>query len=230
MPAMDIFTSNADSRPADPTYHRLLAAAATTGRCPVCVADDRTDPRADRAAIMAELDTRDASEVLSARWPGGACACCDERLDPFRDGFPGLLQRPAVAPEEATMHAVHVVAETPHLPEPDLVEAVRPADVPAVIGWMGSYNCWQDTVGMSTVLRSWERRFGAVLYRLTNSTLELAVAAPPVTEDESLHVAAEHIAFCWDAFETYTGQMTTDTLRQYARRLRGTSRWRFWWD
>jgi uncharacterized protein DUF4253 len=56
------------------------------------------------------------------------------------------------------------------------------------------------------------------------------VAAPSISEDESLHVAAEHIAFCWDAFETYTGQMSTDTLRRYARRLQGAPRWRFWWD
>jgi len=230
MPVMDLVTSNINSWPTDPTYHHLLATAATTGRCPVWVLDDRTDPPADRAAINAELDTRDPNDVLSARWPGGGCPCCDERLDPFRDGFPGLLQRPAVAPEEASVHAAHVVAGTPYLAEPDLVDARRPADVPAVVGWMGSYNCWQDTVGMSAVLRSWETRFGAVLYRMTNSTLELAVAAPPVTEEECLHVAAEHIAFCWDAFETYTGQMSTDTLRQYARRLRGTSRWRFWWD
>jgi uncharacterized protein DUF4253 len=227
---MDILTSNSASWPADPTYHRLLAAAPTTGRCPVWVDGDRTDPPSDRAAVLADLDTRDASEVLSARWPGGGCTCCDDRLDPFRDGFPGLLDRPAVASEEATVHAAHVVAGTPYLGDADLVEVARPADVPAVIGWMGSYNCWQDIVGMSAVLRSWECRFGAVLYRLNRSTLELAVAAPPIREDECLHVAAEHIAFCWDAFETYTGQMSTDTLRQYARRLQGTPRWRFWWD
>lgn len=220
---MDIHTSNSAASP----YHRLLADAASTGRCPVWVVDGGTDPPADRLAMLAELDGRDPSIVLTARWPGGGP---DDLLDPFRDGFPGLLPRPAVAAEEATVHAAYVVAETPYLAEPDLVEAVRPADVPAVIGWTGSYNCWQDTVGMSAVLRSWECRFGAVLYRLTNSTLELAVAAPPVTEDESLHVAAEHIAFCWDAFETYTGQASTDTLRQYAQRVRGASRWRFWWD
>jgi hypothetical protein len=60
--------------------------------------------------------------VLSEGWPGGGSAWCDERLDRFRDGFPGLLDRPAVAPEVATVRAAHVVARTPYLGEPDLVK------------------------------------------------------------------------------------------------------------
>lgn len=229
MPVMDLLTSNLIPWPTDSTYHRLLADAAATGRCPAWIADHgRTDPPADPGAALAELAVRDASQVLDARWPGG-CPCRDERLDPFRSGFPGLLLRPTVAPEDAIRHAARV-ADQPWLGEPDVVEAARPADVPAVIGWMGSYNCWRDTIGMSAVLRSWEERFGALLFRVNTSRLELAVAAPPTTEDECLRVAAEHIAFCWDAFDTYTGQVTTDTLREYAQRLRNAPLWRFWWD
>jgi hypothetical protein len=213
-----------------PTYRQLLLDAATNGRCPVWIAGPgRTDPPDDPASALTDLETRDVSQILAGGWPGG-CPCCDERLDPFRDGFPGLLPRPAVDTDVAIWHAARVADDQPFLGEPTLVAASRPADVPAVIGWMGSYNSWQDTVGMSAVLRSWEERFGALLYCVNASTLELAVAAPPRTGEECLRVAAEHIAFCIDAFDTYTGQITTDTLREYARRLRDAPEWRFWWD
>jgi hypothetical protein len=222
MPAMDNFFLS--------TYHRQLADAARTGRCPVWIADpSRTSPPEDRERILAELDARDAGEVLAEQWPG-TCPCCDEQTNPFRDGFPGLLARPPVDRDVAIWHAARVAVRPSAWGEPDLVPATRPADVPAVIGWTGSFNCWQDTVGMSAVLRSWEERFGALLFRVTSSRLELAVAGPPTTEDECLRVAAEHDAFCWDARETYTGQMSTDTLRRYSQRLRGASTWQFWWD
>jgi hypothetical protein len=221
MPAMDNFFLS--------TYHRLLSDAARTGQCPVWIADlSRSDPPDDRERILAELDARDAGEVLAGQWLG-ACPCCDEHQNPFRDGFPGLLSRPPVDREDAIWHAARVT-NSRSWGEPDLVPASRPADVPAIIGWTGSCNSWRDTVGMSAVLRSWEERFGALLFRMSLSTLELAVAAPPATEDECIRVAAEHDAFCWDARETYTGQMSTDTLREYALRIRGASTWRFWWD
>jgi Domain of unknown function (DUF4253) len=221
MPAMDDFFLS--------TYHGLLAAAARTGQCPVWIADlCRTDPPDDRERLLAELEARNPGQVLAEQWPG-ACPCCDEHQNPFRTGFPGLLLRPLVDLDDAIRHATRVIAMS-CWSEPDLVPATRPADVPAVIGWTGSRNSWRDTVGMSAVLRSWEERFGALLLRVTSSTLEVAVASPPTTDDECLRVAAEHVAFCWHAEETYTGQMSTDTLRHYSQRLRDAPRWRFWWD
>jgi hypothetical protein len=60
MPAMD------DSTFSD--YHRLLTDAARTGRCPVWIADlSYTDPPEDMERILAELDDRDAGNVLAAR-------------------------------------------------------------------------------------------------------------------------------------------------------------------
>lgn len=226
---MDPHIATSDPWATDSVYRELLTASASTGRWPLWVFDDeRVRAPVDPTRALAEVDACDAGQVLSERWPGG-CPCCDERLDPFRDGFPGLLPRPAVDPDAALAHLAQVGDGT-YLRVPQLVSVTRPADVPAVIGWMGSFNSWDDTVGMSAVLRSWEQRFGAMLFLMNHSTLELAVAAPPHTEDECLRVAAEHIAFCWDAFDTYTGQITTDTLREYARRLEGAQRWRFWWD
>jgi hypothetical protein len=215
MPAMDAFIS---------TYHRLLIDAVRTGRCPVFITERglaRTDQPADRDQVLADLAARDVSEVLAGRWPGG-CPCCNERLDPFHDEFPGLAPRSPVFPGEAVSHAARMV-DSEYLTESALVRADRLADVPALIGWMGSFNSWQDAAGLSAVLRSWDERFGALMFEIDSATLELAVAAPPRTEQECLRIADEHIAFCWDAFDTYTGQITTVTLR-YA------PTWRFWWD
>jgi uncharacterized protein DUF4253 len=64
-----------------------------------------------------------------------------------------------------------------------------------------------------------------VLVRMHPSTLDLAVAAPPWTEEECLRVAAEHFAFTCD-----DDSPTPKTLREYAQGLRGMGRWSFWWD
>jgi hypothetical protein len=99
------------------TYHRLLTDAARTGRCPVWITDHSyTEPPDDRDEILADLDTRDPSTVLSGQWPG-ACPCCDEHQNPFRDGFPGLLPRPPVDRAVAIWHAARVT-QAPHRGEP----------------------------------------------------------------------------------------------------------------
>ncbi|WP_219417801.1 DUF4253 domain-containing protein [Pseudonocardia nigra] len=218
-------------RPGDPAYRRLLADAPTTGRCPVWITGYGTeslDPRWQAEPALADLETRDANDVLTDRWPGG-CACPEDCMAPFHDGFPGILPRPRVEYAD-TIDAAAAVADTPYTGDLAVVPVTRPADIPAATGWTGMINSWDDAVGASAVLRSWEERFGAVLVRMDRGSLYLGVAAPPTTREDCLRVAAEHIAFCWDAFETYTGQMSTDTLRRYALRLRGANRWRFWWD
>jgi hypothetical protein len=218
-------------RPGDPAYRRLLAAAPTTLHSPVWITGYGTeslDPRWSAEAALAELESRDAAEVLTGRWPG-ACACPEDCMAPFADGFPGLLPRPPV-PAEDVIEAAVALADTDFVGDLAVVPVSRPADIPAATGWTGMINSWDDAVGASAVLRSWEERFGAVLVRMDRGSLYLGVAAPPTTREDCLRVAAEHIAFCWDAFETYTGQMSTDTLRRYALRLRGANRWRFWWD
>jgi hypothetical protein len=149
MPGMDDFFLS--------SYHRLLTDAARTGQC--WIADlSRADPPDDRNRVLAELDARDAGEVLAEQWLG-ACPCCDEHQNPFRDGFPGFLPRPPVDRGDAIWHAARVT-NSPYWGEPDIVPAARPADVPAIIGWTGSCNSWRDTVGMSAVLTMADRRPG----------------------------------------------------------------------
>jgi hypothetical protein len=75
------------------------------------------------------------------------------------------------------------------------------------------------------MLRGWEDRFGVRVVAMGFNTLDLSVAAPPVTSRHSLHVAAEHWAFCPDSIFQGPG-----TLVDYAAEIRGKTSWSFWWD
>ena len=106
-----------------------------------------------------------------------------------------------------------------------LVAVERGADALAAAGWQGALNHNEWTAPLSAVLRSWEDRFGARVVGLGFNTLELSVAAPPVSTRHAVHVAAEHWAFCPDILFQGPG-----TLAGYAEEIRGKTYWSFWWD
>lgn len=108
-----------------------------------------------------------------------------------------------------------------------LVPARRSADIPAAIGWSGPVNYADDTGQLSTVLRSWEDRFGIRVVALTFDQLVVSVAAPPTTQEEAEAVAAEHFAFCPDNVH----QGRHPTLPTYAtHQVLNQPAWTFWWD
>ncbi|GAA4088874.1 MULTISPECIES: DUF4253 domain-containing protein [Actinomadura] len=106
-----------------------------------------------------------------------------------------------------------------------LVAVDRGADALAAVGWQGALNHNEWTAPLAAVVRGWEDRFGARVVGLGFNTLELSVAAPPVTARHALHVAAEHWAFCPDILFQGPG-----TLAGYAEEIRGKTWWSFWWD
>lgn len=106
-----------------------------------------------------------------------------------------------------------------------LVRVERSADCVAALGWAGPTNYIDDPGEVAAVLRSWEDRYGVRVVHVGFDTLDLSVAAPPETAEQSLRVAAEHHALCPDnVWQEY------DTLKEYAERLVGAPRWSFWWD
>jgi len=208
-----------------PAYGPLLADAATTGRCPVWITEyglASMRPPDDSEQVLAGVARLDAAEVLARKWPGSCYLWCDCRV-PFGDRFPGLVAAPGQGndPVEAAVRQ----ANGPGCAHLALVRASRPTDAPAAPGWSGPCNYGYDLGELSAVLRSWEDRFGAPLVEMDAATLWLSVAAPPLSEQECLGVAAEHFAFCCDV----DGE-DPRPLRVYAATLRGTRRWRFWWD
>jgi hypothetical protein len=83
---------------------------------------------------------------------------------------------------------------------------------------------------LAAVVRSWEDRFGVRVVLLGADTLEVSVAAPPVTTEHALRVAAEHWAFCPDNIIQNSADFSRNTLAAYAEQIREKNSWGFWWD
>ncbi len=189
--------------------------------------DGELDPTLSRQPD--ELDGVDVEATLSGWWsdsmPSAAeleddefAALVDESLTPFGRTFPGTAAAPGGEPRTTTS----APGAAGHL---GLVPVERPADAPAVLGWTGPINYYNDIGPLTTVLRSWEDRYGAVVVGLGLDTLSMVARRPPQTEDEAAALAAEHFAVCPDL--VWQG---TETVGDYASLLRGQVTWAFWWD
>jgi Domain of unknown function (DUF4253) len=146
-------------------------------------------------------------------------------LAPFDRAWPGLAARgtPAEDPGELADHLAGFLGDgTARL---GWVAVDRSADALAVTGWDGPVNYSDTTSPLAAVVRSWEDRFGVRVVRIGFDTLDLSVAAPPVTPEHAQQVAAEHYGFCPDNIEQGLG-----TLAAYAQAIRGEKLWSFWWD
>ena len=106
-----------------------------------------------------------------------------------------------------------------------LVPVTRPADVPAALGWEGPANHDLNGGDVSTVLRSWEDRFGAVLVSVGFDTITLDVANPPRLREDCVTLAGEHYLFCPDNIDQSSGDFD-----DYVELLLASDAWSFWWD
>ena len=211
----------------------LRAEHATSGLWPMLL-DDSTQPWS--AAQIApepvtDIDGSDPGAFMAEVWAERVAADDDlEDLEPYGRTCPGL------APPGERLGDPDVVADR-YVRELDargpagrgpllgLAAAARGADVPTVMGWQGAINHNPWIAPLSAVLRGWEDRFGGRVIGVGFDTLELSVAAPPVTVRHALQVAAEHWAFCPDNILQGPG-----TLMDYAIQIRGKTSWSFWWD
>ena len=144
----------------------------------------------------------------------------DDELAPFDTTFPGLAD-PTTADHVGSIDDI-VATLSGHL---GLVAVNRPADILDAVGWMGAANYDGDPLDMTTVLRSWERRFDAYVVGLGTDTLTLAVLRPARDLASATAIAAEHYAFCPDNIQQGVG-----TIREYAESLVDAELWPFWWD
>lgn len=143
--------------------------------------------------------------------------------EPSDTDAPVLFQRLAAAVTNGTRHELcplHVDAGNGLVITP----VMRPADVPAAIGWQGPLNYGFTGADISVVLRSWEDRFGAVLMGLDFDSLYVQASATPDDPEELQLLGIEHYIFCPDNIEQGSG-----TLEAYIPSLHDLS-WGFWWD
>lgn len=105
MRAVGALQVSVDAQHQHPTYARLLAAAAVTGRCPVLITDFglmSIPPAWDPEQTLADLATRDGAAVLAGWWPGH-CAVHDDCLE---EGLPGLAEVPGPAATRSTLRSM----------------------------------------------------------------------------------------------------------------------------
>ncbi|TDC45729.1 DUF4253 domain-containing protein [Actinomadura sp. KC345] len=165
---------------------------------------------------------------MSEVWADWSERAADEDLDelaPFGRHCPGPAP-PGVPVDDPDAMADRYARVLARRGVPLGLAAVeRGADALAAAGWQGALNHNEWTAPLAAVLRSWEDRFGARVVGLGFNTLELSVAAPPVTTRHAVHVAAEHWTFCPDILFQGPGN-----LAGYADEIRGKTHWTFWWD
>lgn len=158
------------------------------------------------ALLRTWWETHLDGEVEAHPWPGRAAAGAPQD-DPD---------------EHADDFAEFQLADTPA--QLGLVAAATGAQALAVCGWSGPAN-YADTDQIAAVVADWEHRFGARVVTVGFDTLELSVAAPPVTIEHARSVAVEQFAFCPDLVWQGTGK-----LEKLAEQLVGAVNWSFWWD
>jgi hypothetical protein len=185
---------------------------------------DWIDDRSRLPPVGGDVDDEDAGAILAGWWPE---PCCEgDCLDPYGPDFPGLARRSS-ARTDPLFQAGEVgdVLTAMARCRLGLVQADRPADVPALLGWTGMLNVTTKLAAISAVLRSWEDRFGAVLIGVGFDELILSVAAPPTGIERALKIAAEQRSFCYQKFTQQPGNM-----RDFAKSLIDQRLWRFTWN
>ncbi len=105
-----------------------------------------------------------------------------------------------------------------------VIPTPRPADVPAIVGWFGACNFDFDGADASAVLRSWEDRLGAVLYKLDFDTMQLKLGTVAVSGKALELLALEYYLFCPEFIDT--GEVEFEQVKDYLI----TPVWAFWWD
>lgn len=210
--------------PAPPRlWARLRAEHAASGLWPVML-EDSTQPWSTGQIApepVEEIDVYDPAAFMAEVWAEWADPVAD--LSPFGRYSPGPAPPGDRAgdPDAVAERYVELLAGRPL----GLVPVERGADALTAMGWQGArhHNPW--TAPLSAVLRSWEERFGARLVGIGFNTLDLTVAAPPVTMRHALHVAAEHWTFCPEAIVQGPGG-----LEGHAEQIQGASMWSFFWE
>lgn len=168
-------------------------------------------------------DGPDVDRVLLTLWTNCHEDDADETTASIE--WPGLAARgePGDPPEAVADRVVREAFRGESLV--GLVPADSGAGAVVACGWEGPAN-HASTPDIAVVLRSWEDRFGVRLLGLGFDTMTVSVAAPPLTIEHALGIAAEHFAFCPD--NVWQGEH--ETLAEYAEALVGSDSWFFWWD
>lgn len=103
----------------------------------------------------------------------------------------------------------------------------HPWELPAWIP-MGGFNDCPSPAQQVALFKKWHSNYGAVPAAVTYDNWELELQKPPTTEEDSLALAKEHFAFCYDIVMQASKNFAS--LRGLASSLKNSTTWFFWWD
>ncbi|BCJ47166.1 hypothetical protein GCM10010168_72450 [Actinoplanes ianthinogenes] len=192
-------------------WERLRAEYPASGLWPLLMEEDTPEYLADSYTYatvdesLAQAYALDGSKLLvpdfvdEGEWPS----------EPERPGF-GLPYFRSGQPAQVTVA---------------LVPAAEPWLVPVVLHY-GGWNKYPSPGEHAAIMRYWQERYGAELVVLTGTTVEYAVARPPLTRPDALALAGRYRAYNDGEYDLYGAEHLTDL----AAGLLGAQVWRMWWD
>jgi hypothetical protein len=219
---------------------RLVASAfSKTGLWPVLwFGGDKPDFYCSQPAPATAIDARKAEHVLHEQWARHPPQ--PSWVAPLPPNFLGLAKptRPAAAKfDPFGLFEERQKAYAPWdrgdlSPRLLLVPCRRPADVIAAIGLDcgTTYAGVEDPALVSSVLRSWEQRFRAVVVGLGPGWARLAVAAPPTTFDHALRIAAEQFGLAPEEEAGEPGALAEQARALLTAAPGGTGSDRYRWE
>jgi hypothetical protein len=152
----------------------------------------------------AQVEAARAEVILRTQWERHRPEA--SWVAPLGTAFPGLADRTTSEPTSFDAFAqleqwqakAAAVNSLPNelAPRLMLIPCTRPADSVARMHLIcgSTYAGVENPGDVSSVLRSWERRFAAVLVGAGPGFITLAVGAPPESDDHALRIAAEQFA------------------------------------
>jgi hypothetical protein len=181
----------------------LAAAFPKTGLWPCLWLDpDRPAAYCSTLPRLAAIDASRTEAILREQWQRHPPKA--SWVAPLGSGFPGLAEATTSRPEpfdafaqlETWQSAFATSTPSELTPRLMLVPCIHPADAVAAMHLIcgSTYAGVENPGDVSSVLRSWERRFAAVLAGAGPGYITLAVGAPPQSPERALSIAAEQFA------------------------------------
>jgi Domain of unknown function (DUF4253) len=215
------------------TWFELGQRSSSTGLVPVLLESDTRNAARPwesgelRPVDLSGITALDAATVLRRRWSLSVPSNMEiiefsEMFSPYSAMFPGLGLAEQIAVSAAELREVLATQPAARLA---LFPLARSADIVAYVGWPGAGSLYDTAAPVSAVLRSWEERYGARVFRVGPDTIDLIVQRPPRHPADALAVAAEQFALCPDIVVQAEG-----SIQALADQILGEPLWSLWWD
>jgi hypothetical protein len=223
-----VFEAGTDPEPVEQAYMEALKEGETGGFWPAILLVDEyveewlgivAQDGYDRDRIIAECGDN-GREILTGRL-GEYLEDCGEEF------FDSLMGEETEGDE--LHHFIGYCSFHDGTLEADVLLLKLPVKNPwEIIGYlpMGGWNDCPGPEEMIAVCKYWYEKYGAVPAAFTHDVLEF-YAPRGLNGADSLEVAKEHCAFCYDRVDQGTG---TGKISELAAGLENSDVWYFWWD